>query len=103
MMESQFQGNFPLSSGSQIYLERSRIDALLEKVVQNPLVVVVAGAGYGKTYAVYSFLRKYKAQISWMQLSERDNIASRFWENFIAGVASANPGAAFRLEKIEFP
>ncbi|MDR0597870.1 MAG: helix-turn-helix transcriptional regulator, partial [Treponema sp.] len=71
--------------------------------MQNPLVLVVAGAGYGKTYAVYSFVQKYQAPTSWMQFSERDNVTSRFWENFIAGVALSNPKAAARLEKIDFP
>jgi LuxR family maltose regulon positive regulatory protein len=103
MPEQQFQSYLSLSSNNQIYLERPRIDALLERVVQTPLVTVIAGAGYGKTYAVYSFLRKYKAQTSWLQFSERDNIASRFWENFIAGVSLSNPKAAFRLAKADFP
>jgi LuxR family maltose regulon positive regulatory protein len=103
MPNLQFQSNIHLPSSNQLYLERPRIDALLEKAVKNPLVVVVAGAGYGKTYAVYSFVRKYQAQISWMQFSERDNVTSRFWENFINGVALSNAKAAARLEKIEFP
>jgi LuxR family maltose regulon positive regulatory protein len=103
MPEQQLPSAIRLSSGNQIYLERPRIDALLEKAVQNRLVVVIAGAGYGKTHAVYSFTRKYQARTSWLQLSERDNIASRFWENFIAGVAQSNPKAASRLEKIDFP
>ncbi|MDR2049663.1 MAG: helix-turn-helix transcriptional regulator, partial [Treponema sp.] len=103
MSEQQFQSNVPLSPGNQIYLERKRIDCLLEKVIQNSLVVVVAGAGYGKTHAVYSFVRNYHARTSWMQLSEQDNVADRFWENFIAGVALSNPKAASRLEKIDFP
>jgi LuxR family maltose regulon positive regulatory protein len=103
MPEQQFQSNIPLSSSNQIYLERPRIDVLLEKAIQNPLVVVVAGAGYGKTHTIYSFVRKYKAQTSWMQFSERDNITDRFWENFTTGVALSNPKAAARLAKIEFP
>jgi LuxR family maltose regulon positive regulatory protein len=103
MPEQQFQSAIPLSPGNQVYLERPRIDDLLEKVVKNPLVTVVAGAGYGKTYAVYSFARSFKARTSWMQLSERDNIASRFWENFIAGVALSNPKAASRIAKLDFP
>jgi LuxR family maltose regulon positive regulatory protein len=103
MAEQQVQSNVPLSSGNQIYLERPRIGALLEKAVQNRLVVVVAGAGYGKTHAVYSFVRNRKTQTSWMQFSERDNITSRFWENFVAGVALSNPKAASRLEKIDLP
>jgi LuxR family maltose regulon positive regulatory protein len=84
-------------------LERPQIDRLLEKAVQNPVVIVYAGAGYGKTHTVYSFVRKYKALTSWMQFSERDNIGERFWENFIAAIATVNKTAAAKLEKIEFP
>ncbi|MDR1576196.1 MAG: LuxR C-terminal-related transcriptional regulator [Treponema sp.] len=103
MPEQQFHSTVPLSPGNQIYLERPRIDVLFEKIIQNPVVIVVAGAGYGKTHAVYSFVRNYNARISWMQLSERDNIGSRFWENFIGGVGLTNPKAAERLAKITFP
>ncbi|MDR2434884.1 MAG: LuxR C-terminal-related transcriptional regulator [Treponema sp.] len=103
MPEQQFQSTVPLSPGNQVYLERPRIDVLFEKAIQNPVVVVVAGAGYGKTHAVYSFVRNYNAHISWMQFSERDNIGSRFWENFIGGISLTNPKAAGRLAKISFP
>ncbi|MDR1388372.1 MAG: LuxR C-terminal-related transcriptional regulator [Treponema sp.] len=36
-------------------------------------------------------------------MSERDNDTSRFWENFIDGVALTNEKAADRLSKINFP
>jgi LuxR family maltose regulon positive regulatory protein len=98
-----FQTNVALSPGNQIYLKRPQIDRLLEKAVQNPVVIVCAGAGYGKTHAVYSFVRKFNAKTSWMQLSERDNIGERFWENFISGVTLTNKSAALRLAKINFP
>jgi LuxR family maltose regulon positive regulatory protein len=101
--ERLFHSNVPIAPGNQLYLERPRIDRLLEKAVQKPVVVVSAGAGYGKTHAVYSFVRDYNALTSWMQLSERDNIGKRFWENFIAGVSAGNKEAADRLANIEFP
>ncbi|MDR0584161.1 MAG: LuxR C-terminal-related transcriptional regulator [Treponema sp.] len=103
MSEQQFQSNVRLSLGNQVYLERNRIDVLLEKAVQNPVVVVIAGAGYGKTHAVYSFVCKYGVHTSWLQLSERDNFTGRFWENFVTGVALSNKRAAERLDKISFP
>ncbi|MDR1277201.1 MAG: helix-turn-helix transcriptional regulator [Treponema sp.] len=103
MPEQHFQSNAPLPPGNQIYLERPHIDHLLKEMVKNPVVVVMAGAGYGKTQAVYSFVRKYTAQTSWIQLSERDNISERFWENFIAGVALIDKKAALTLRKIDFP
>ncbi|MDR1506687.1 MAG: LuxR C-terminal-related transcriptional regulator [Treponema sp.] len=103
MPERLFRSNVPLAPGNQIYLERPRIDLLLEKAVRNPVVVVNAGAGYGKTHAVYSFVRTYNALTCWMQLSERDNIGKRFWENFIAGVSLGNKEAAARLMHVDFP
>jgi LuxR family maltose regulon positive regulatory protein len=103
MPDRLFQSNVPMSAGNQIYLERPQINRLLEKAVEKPVVIVSAGAGYGKTQAVYSFVRKYPALVGWIQLSERDNINKRFWENFIIGIAVGNKKAAERLAEIDFP
>ncbi|MDR2020569.1 MAG: helix-turn-helix transcriptional regulator, partial [Treponema sp.] len=103
MAERLFHSNMPISLGNQIYLERPRINRLLEKAVQNPALIVCAGAGYGKTQAVYAFARQYPALVGWIQLSERDNIGKRFWENFIAGISVGNKKAAARLMNIDFP
>jgi LuxR family maltose regulon positive regulatory protein len=98
-----FHSNVSLSLGNQIYLERPQINRLLETAIQNPVVIVHAGAGYGKTHAVYSFVRTCSALISWIQLSDRDNISERFWENFISGVTLVNPKAASKLAVTPFP
>jgi LuxR family maltose regulon positive regulatory protein len=93
----------PLVPGNQTYLERPRIDRLLEKAVRHPIVLVTGGAGYGKTHAVYSFLHKYDVVTTWMQLSERDNIPERFWENFTGAVAMFSTKTAERLMETGFP
>ncbi|MCL2070197.1 MAG: LuxR C-terminal-related transcriptional regulator [Treponema sp.] len=85
--EDHFHGYTPIASGNQIYMERPKIHRLLEKAVQNQIVSVVAGAGYGKTHAVYSFVRRYNARTAWMQCSEHDNIGERFWDNFVSAVS----------------
>jgi LuxR family maltose regulon positive regulatory protein len=85
------------------YLERPRIDRLLEAAIKNPIVTVCAGAGYGKTQAVYSFVRKTGARAAWLQLSEEDNESSRFWEKFTEAVSAINVGTASELTKIGFP
>jgi LuxR family maltose regulon positive regulatory protein len=64
---------------------------------------VVAGEGNGKTWAVNSFLRKDPRDVLWIQLSERDNLGWRFWENYIGAVAHINRGAAKILAGIGFP
>ncbi|MDR2634161.1 MAG: LuxR C-terminal-related transcriptional regulator [Treponema sp.] len=92
-----------MSLDTGIYLERSRMHQLLEQAVQNPLVTVVAGAGYGKTYAVYSFAQTQRYHTVWMQLSERDNNQERFWENFIQAMTFINTERAAQLRAIGFP
>ncbi|MDR1566625.1 MAG: LuxR C-terminal-related transcriptional regulator [Treponema sp.] len=103
MAEQLFHGFTPMASGNQVNLERPQIDRLLEQAIRNPLVTVVAGAGYGKTYAVYSFLKKNNFRTAWLQFSERDNIGSRFWENFVSAVWSISRKSAASLMELGFP
>jgi len=84
-------------------LERQRLKDLLESAIKYPLVVLAAGSGYGKTSAVHSFLRNYDARISWLQISERDNVSTRYWENYAGAVSLTWPQAGERLLKIGFP
>ena len=82
---------------------RPRINALLVKAIEKPLVIVCAGAGCGKTCAVSDYLRQHKHSVMWMQFSERDNIASRFWETTLRLRAALNPEEAERIREIGFP
>jgi LuxR family maltose regulon positive regulatory protein len=95
--------NASMAGQNQIYLERPQIHDLLERAVQSPLVTVVAGAGYGKTHEVYVFVQKRKVHTVWLQLSERDNVGERFWENYTAAVATVNKAAAKKLIETGFP
>ncbi|MDR2136246.1 MAG: LuxR C-terminal-related transcriptional regulator [Treponema sp.] len=102
-MTTSLNGAVPFREGNQVYLERSRIHALLEKAMGSMVVTVTAGAGYGKTQAVYSFLRTRTFLTSWIQLSERDNIQERFWENFTAAISLISRETALRLAEHGFP
>jgi LuxR family maltose regulon positive regulatory protein len=92
----------PLQDG-QLYLERQRINNLLDKAVHRPIVTLVAGAGYGKTHAVYSFVHKREIPVTWMLLTERDNIAERFWEDLTAAVGMLHYDTGLAMGAIEFP
>ncbi|MCL2043091.1 MAG: LuxR C-terminal-related transcriptional regulator [Treponema sp.] len=85
------------------HFERPRLHELFSQAVRYPVVVVCAGAGYGKTSAVQDFVRKYKAVTLWMQLSERDNVGARFWENYTHAVAQVNKPLAAEYTKLGFP
>ena len=88
---------------SSAYFDRPRLNKLMENAMNYRLVAVYAGAGYGKTRAVYSFLQKYDAHTTWLQLSERDNMETRFWESFVHMISLSWPEAGNRLLEIGFP
>ncbi|MDR1158091.1 MAG: LuxR C-terminal-related transcriptional regulator [Oscillospiraceae bacterium] len=98
-----FRSDAAIHPENRAYLERPRINKLLENAVKSPYVTVTAGAGYGKTQAVYAFLQHYGAPTAWMQLSQRDNLATRFWENFARTIALYNRHVAERMRELGFP
>jgi len=102
-MKQIFNSNAADFLQSSAYLERPRLHRLLKDAMDYPLVVVCAGAGYGKTHAVHSFLRNYGAHVTWFQVSERDNLATRYWERYTSLVSLAWPEAGPRLAAIGFP
>jgi len=101
--EEFFYGYTPIAAGYQDYLDRPRINSLLEKAVLCPIVSVVAGAGYGKTWALYSFVREYNVRTAWIQCSEQDNMEERFWENFISAISIISSETAQKLRQMNFP
>ncbi|MDR1960956.1 MAG: LuxR C-terminal-related transcriptional regulator [Gracilibacteraceae bacterium] len=103
MQKGFFANNKAVLPGSQLYLKRPQILQLLEKAARCPLVTVTAGAGYGKTDAVYSFLREYNGGTIWIQMTEFDNLAEIFWDNFARCFAAQNPPFAASLTEFGFP
>jgi LuxR family maltose regulon positive regulatory protein len=102
--ETLFHSNAPMAPGNQNYLERPHIRTLMEKAILAPLVTVVAGAGYGKTYSVYSYLHSSSQALTmWLQLSPQDNLGWRFWENFVQAVSIYNKDLAANLAGLGFP
>ncbi|MDR0999111.1 MAG: LuxR C-terminal-related transcriptional regulator [Treponema sp.] len=85
------------------FLERPRIHKLLEKALQNPVVTINAGEGYGKTWAAYSFLRNSDSVNAWIRVSEQDNKAEHLWEKKNNTVGLCNPELGSGLLDIGFP
>jgi LuxR family maltose regulon positive regulatory protein len=79
------------------------VDRIMEKALQSYMVTVVAGEGNGKTHAVNSFLRKHKRNVTWIQISEQDNLGWHLWENYIGEVARVGPETAKLFYDIGFP
>ncbi|MCL2775096.1 MAG: LuxR C-terminal-related transcriptional regulator [Oscillospiraceae bacterium] len=85
------------------HLIRPRINTLLANAANNPLITICAGVGCGKTQAASDFIRQQKIPAMWMQFNERDNIASRFWDNFTDAIAQLDVTLSEECRKLEFP
>ncbi|MCL2243287.1 MAG: LuxR C-terminal-related transcriptional regulator [Treponema sp.] len=86
------------------HFKRNRLNQLFTEAMKYPVIVVCAGAGYGKTTAVHDFVQEYKATTVWVQLSERDNVGGRFWENFTHSMTLINNAPfATSVKKLGFP
>jgi LuxR family maltose regulon positive regulatory protein len=97
-----FQKKAPGFSG-ELYLERSQLNKRLTEALESPVVTVVAGEGYGKTHSVHSFLQRADVVTTWLQLSERDNLGWRFWENFTGALGFHHRGIGTLLSDLGFP
>jgi LuxR family maltose regulon positive regulatory protein len=84
-------------------VRRLRVESLLAQAADGPLTLVLAGAGYGKTQAVYSFLQNYKAETAWLQLTDNDNQQACFWENYTQSLARHDATVARQLAAAGFP
>lgn len=82
---------------------RPRVDALLERGMQFPAVVVAAGAGFGKTQAVAGFLSRSEYRAVWFQITLLDNLPMRFWESFVYTVTLHRPAFGEKLKNLGFP
>ena len=85
------------------YHKRPRLTQLFMEAVKYPQVMVCAGAGFGKTSAVHDFLQDYQAETVWVQLSERDNAGTRFWENYTHTMEQINAPFTNAIRKLGFP
>ena len=103
-MVSKDTGGEPLQKpGKSETMVRPRLNTLLVGASKNPLVTVIAGSGCGKTRAVSDFVREQGVSTVWVQLSERDNVHSRFWENFVHAFSLVNRVFAKDLSEMGFP
>lgn len=72
-------------------VERSRLTAMLGRGLGKRLVLVGAGAGFGKTTLVGSWARDFAGQVGWLSLDGGDNDPVRFLSYLIAAVQQPYP------------
>jgi LuxR family maltose regulon positive regulatory protein len=103
-MVTQSPTDIPVNPDNKlVILDRPRIEGLLSSALNSHVSTIVAGSGYGKTEAVYSFLKKQDFTTIWVQVSEHDNEPTRFWGDFSGAIFSANKGLAKQMIDMGFP
>ena len=86
------------------YMLRPRVAKILHQAMSSKLVYIIAGAGYGKTQATHDYISMQADPIvCWVQVTEEDNIGSRFWEYFTRSISFFDPELAQKLRDFGFP
>lgn len=88
----------PLPAG---VVERSRLVDRLEELAQQPLTVVAAPTGYGKTTLLVSWAAATERLVAWASLGARDLDAEAFWTVVAATLTRAEPGLRFGLHQAD--
>src|SRR4051794_19255989 len=78
----------PLRAG---VIERPRLTQALERLTHEPLTMVAAPAGYGKTTLLVSWAAATDRQVVWASVGSRDLDADGFWALTAAALEQAEP------------
>src|SRR5574341_308624 len=88
--------HFP-SAGTDI-VPRARLFRLLDQGLQQPLTLVSAPPGFGKTMLlanwIYSRAKGDDFKICWLSIDESDNKLGTFWRYFVAAIQNICPQAS---------
>jgi ATP/maltotriose-dependent transcriptional regulator MalT len=75
----------PLPAG----VDRRRLFNLLDAAARNPVTLVCAGAGWGKTTLVSAWAETRTAPVAWLSLDKHDNDPQLFWAYVLAALRVA--------------
>src|SRR3954451_18604078 len=78
----------PLRAG---VIERPRLTQALERLPREPLTMVAAPTGYGKTTLLVSWAAATDRQVVWASVGSRDLDADGFWALTAAALEQAEP------------
>ena len=84
-------------------LSRPRINELIKDGLDQPLLVMLAGPGYGKTQAMAQYISKSNANNIWVRLGSLDNLCSHFWDHFLRSFIREFPAHTEYLQSLKFP
>ncbi|HEY0735181.1 MAG TPA: BTAD domain-containing putative transcriptional regulator [Herpetosiphonaceae bacterium] len=74
------------------WLSRPRLSALLERMIDVPLTLVIAGTGYGKSTTLAGFFAARRWTLGWYSLGDEDRDPVRFLRHVIGALRLCAPG-----------
>lgn len=92
--------NLPVKLGM---LHRPRLHSLIDNGLRQPLLVLLAGPGYGKTQTMADYLMNSDSQALWIRLVGLDNLHTHFWAHFIQALRREHAKLSEQLQLLEFP
>ncbi|MDP8944021.1 MAG: hypothetical protein M3N16_07880, partial [Actinomycetota bacterium] len=84
----------PDVGAQEVRIRRPRLAERIARSLDAGAVVLVAGAGFGKTTALDEALRLRDGRAAWISCTEAERDAGRLLGSIIAAVRRAAPGAA---------
>lgn len=75
------------------------MNALLDRTLDQPLTVVCAPAGYGKTTALTDWCWRWDGDCAWLSLDDKDNDPRRFCARLLAAIDDLSPAELWMAEQ----
>ncbi len=85
------------------FLQRERINKKLENIFDYPLTVVEAPMGYGKTTAVWNFLKNAGLKPIWITFQPETGFIDFYWQKFSEAVCQFDQASGDTLKHLGFP
>ena len=82
------------------HLHRSELLERLDKGRHQPVILISAPAGYGKSLLVSSWLEKYERPSAWLSLDQGDNDLQRFLSYLVAALQTIFPKVASETQSL---
>ncbi|HEY6407282.1 MAG TPA: transcriptional regulator, partial [Ktedonobacteraceae bacterium] len=73
-------------------VHRSHLVERLQQVLEHPLTLIAAPAGFGKTTLLSTWLEQASVSAAWVSLDSADDELTRFWSYTLAALDSVFPG-----------
>lgn len=100
MERTPHRDSLPIAEG---LLHRPRVNNLIRRGLQQSLLIMLAGSGWGKTQAMAAYLQKSEMRVLWLRLNKLDNIPSHFWDHFVYALAAEFSDIQKQVQTLEFP